>query len=111
KLARQIYAGSDLFLVPSKFEPCGLTQMIAMRYGSIPIVRATGGLKDTVNPGVGFSFKNYTSEALAHALIKALDRYYNKPGLWKKLQLNGMKKDFSWKKSAGEYLKLYKKLT
>ena len=110
KLARQIYAGSDIFLVPSKFEPCGLTQMIAMRYGSVPIVRATGGLKDTVNSSVGFSFKDYTSEALAHALIKALDMYYNNPKQWKKLQINGMKKDFSWKKSAKEYLKLYKKL-
>ncbi|MFA6107014.1 MAG: glycogen/starch synthase [Patescibacteria group bacterium] len=110
KLARQIYAGSDIFLVPSRFEPCGLTQMIAMRYGSVPVVRATGGLKDTVSSGVGFTFKEYSSEAFVKTLIKALKTYYEMPGQWKKIQANGMKRDFSWNKPAKEYLKLYKKL-
>lgn len=110
KLAHEIYAASDIFLVPSRFEPCGLTQMIAMRYGSVPAVRATGGLIDTVNKSVGFSFKKYTSDDLAATLIKALNVYYNKPTQWKKLQINGMKKDFSWKKSAKEYMKLYNRL-
>ncbi|MFA6393873.1 MAG: glycogen/starch synthase [Patescibacteria group bacterium] len=110
QLARQIYAGSDIFLVPSRFEPCGLTQMIAMRYGSVPIVRQTGGLKDTVNSKVGFTFKDYLPSAFATVLIKALKTYHNKPEQWKKIQIAGMKKDFSWKKPAKEYLKLYRKL-
>jgi starch synthase len=110
KLAHLIYAGADIFLVPSRFEPCGLTQMIAMRYGAVPIVRATGGLADTVNNKVGFKFKNFNSGALYKELEKALNLFYNKPAEWKKLQINGMKKDFSWDKSAKEYLKLYKKV-
>lgn len=109
-LAQKIYAASDMFLVPSRFEPCGLTQMIAMRYGSVPIVRQTGGLADTVDDKVGFSFKKFDSEELYNTIKKALDVYYKAPSQWKKIQITGMKKDFSWNKSAKEYLKLYKKL-
>ncbi|MFH1427931.1 MAG: glycogen/starch synthase [Patescibacteria group bacterium] len=110
KLAQQIYAGADIFLMPSRFEPCGLGQMIAMRYGAVPVVRSTGGLVDTVDTKAGFRFKNFESKALKRILDQALEIYYNKPKKWKTMQANGMKKDFSWNKSAKEYLKLYKKL-
>ncbi len=110
KLAQQIYAGSDMFLMPSRFEPCGLGQMIAMRYGAVPIARATGGLDDTINTKVGFKFNDFSAEALLKTLQKALRVYYNQPKKWRDLQINGMKKDFSWDNSAKEYLKLYKKL-
>lgn len=110
KLAHEIYAGSDIFLVPSLFEPCGLTPMIAMRYGSVPLVRSTGGLKDTVNNQVGFTFKKFNSNELGKTLEKALDIFCHQPKIWRQLQLNGMKQDFSWGKSARQYLKLYKKL-
>lgn len=110
KLAHEIYAGSDIFLVPSRFEPCGLTQMIAMRYGSVPIVRATGGLKDTVKTQVGFTFKKFNSGTLYKMINKSLKIYYKKPSAWRRLQINGMKQNFSWEKSAKEYLKLYREL-
>jgi starch synthase len=110
KIAQQIYAGSDIFLMPSRFEPCGLGQMIAMRYGTIPLVRATGGLADTVNKKVGFSFSDFTAEAFEKSFKETLDLYYKKPNKWKKIKKNCLKKDFSWNKSAKEYLKLYKKL-
>lgn len=119
KLAHEIYAALDIFLVPSRFEPCGLTQMIAMRYGAAPLVRATGGLADTVTPlkrGIGgikptgFIFKKYSSQELYNTLNKALAVYYKNKPLWLKLQINGLKQDFSWNKPAHEYLKLYQKL-
>ncbi|KKR91871.1 MAG: Glycogen synthase [Parcubacteria group bacterium GW2011_GWC2_42_12] len=110
KLAHEIYAGSDIFLVPSRFEPCGLTQMIAMRYGSVPLVRATGGLKDTVNKKTGFTFKKFNSAEFYKTLQKALAIYYRQPKIWRQLQINGLKQDFSWAKSAQKYLNLYKKL-
>lgn len=110
KLAQEIYAGSDIFIMPSRYEPCGLGQMIAMRYGTIPVVRATGGLVDTVNSRLGFSFKNVDSGEFYGALEKALEVYYENKSLWRAMQKNGMKSDFSWKKSAGEYLGLYQKL-
>lgn len=110
KLAQEIYAGSDIFIMPSRYEPCGLGQMIAMRYGTVPVVRATGGLVDTVNSRLGFSFKNVESREFYGALEKALDVYYENKSLWRAMQKNGMKSDFSWRKSAGEYLRLYKKL-
>ena len=110
KLAHEIYASSDIFLVPSRFEPCGLTQMVAMRYGAVPMVRETGGLKDTVNSNVGFTFKKFDSAEFYKTLEKALTIYYYKPKIWRQLQLNDMKQDFSWDKSAKEYLKLYQKL-
>lgn len=117
-LAQKIYAASDLFLIPSRFEPCGLTQMIAMRYGSVPIVRQTGGLKDTVPAyqkiknkitGVGFVFKKENPQELYKTIVKALKVYNNKRD-WAQLQKNCMRQDFSWQKSAKEYIKLYKKI-
>ncbi len=109
ELASQIYAASDIFTVMSRYEPCGLTQMIAMRYGSVPVVRATGGLADTVDSKVGFKFKEFRSGALKKALKKAILIYNIDHGKWKKLRRNGMKKDFSWNKSAKKYLAMYKK--
>ena len=108
--AQKIYAGSDFFLMPSRFEPCGLGQLIAMRYGAVPIVRATGGLKDTVTETLGFSFKNIKEVDFFNAVKKALDTYYEKPEKFQIMQINGMKQDFSWNKSAGEYVDLYRKL-
>ena len=109
-LARQIYAGSDLFIMPSRYEPCGLSQMIAMRYGCVPVVRAVGGLNDTVKHGdAGFVFKAATPRALATAIRSALKLY---PGrtIWEKFQRSGMQKDFSWENSAKRYLELYQSL-
>jgi starch synthase len=112
-LARRIYAGADMFLMPSAVEPCGLGQMIAMRYGCVPIVRAVGGLADTVFDytskrlrGTGFVLTNYTTKACRGALKRALKVYGNKKA-WHKLQQRGMKTDFSWSASAQEYVKLY----
>ena len=117
KFAQQIYAGSDIFLMPSRFEPCGLGQMIAMRYGAVPLVRATGGLKDTVtnytgrniSKATGFVFEKYQANELLKITKRALTTYAQ-PKVWRKLQMNGMKQDFSWDKSAREYLRLYKGL-
>ncbi len=114
-LARRIYAGADMFLMPSAVEPCGLGQMIAMRYGCVPIVRAVGGLADTVSDytarrgrGVGFTFTDYTPEACQDALKRAL-KVYRKPDVWRRTQQRGMKTDFSWSASAQEYVKLYQR--
>ena len=113
-LARRIYAGIDMFLMPSAVEPCGLGQMIAMRYGSVPIVRKTGGLADTVTGygegglSTGFVFEDKTSEACQEALQQAL-KVYQKREKWATLQRRGMETDFSWKASAQEYVKLYRK--
>ena len=115
-LANQIYAGADIFLMPSRFEPCGLGQMIAMRYGTVPLVRATGGLKDTVIPylknkeGNGFVFKKFDSKSFLKELKRALSLYDKNKKEWRKIQIRDMKKDFSWNNSAKEYLKIYKKL-
>ncbi|CAG7648689.1 glycogen synthase GlgA [Paenibacillus allorhizosphaerae] len=115
-LARQIYAGSDLFLMPSLFEPCGIGQLIAMRYRSVPIVRETGGLKDTVAPyneatgeGTGFSFTNYNGHDMLHTIQRAV-RLYHEPAVWDNLVANMKKKDFSWRKSAQQYADLYDRL-
>ncbi|MBZ9569655.1 glycogen synthase [Patescibacteria group bacterium] len=109
-LAQNIYAGSDFFLMPSKFEPCGLGQLISQRYGTIPIGRETGGLSDTIRHGkTGFLFKEYKAEAFLRSIKRALKFYQNEKE-WKKLIERAMKKDFSWKKSAKEYIKLYRKL-
>ena len=118
KLAHRIYAGSDMFLMPSQFEPCGLSQMIAMRYGSVPIVRECGGLRDTVlsynkftDEGNGFSFFNYNAHDMLHTVRRAV-RYYNtNREVWYKLIVRGMTGDFSWYKSANKYLELYQKIT
>lgn len=115
-LAQRIYAGSDMFLMPSRFEPCGLGQIIALRYGSLPIVRETGGLKDTVMPyneesgaGNGFSFANYNAHDMLHVLRYAIS-VYQKKDVWKRLVREAMKADFSWKKSAEEYIRRYQEL-
>ncbi|MBU0649897.1 glycogen synthase, partial [Patescibacteria group bacterium] len=112
-LPRLIFGGSDLILFPSRFEPCGVVQLEAMRYGAIPLVRGVGGLKDTVVPfdtvsqkGTGFVFDDFDEFALYGELVRALEVYKN-PVLWKKLQTNAMKADFSWIYSAKEYVKLY----
>ena len=110
-LARRIYAGADMLLIPSRYEPCGLTQMIGMRYGAVPVARRTGGLADTVTdlgePGAtGVLFDEYAPAALAGALERAL-RVYSDPPSWTVLQRRGMEKDFSWTRSAGEYAALY----
>nr|HID13566.1 glycogen synthase [Anaerolineae bacterium] len=114
-LARRIYAGADMFLMPSAVEPCGLGQMIAMRYGCVPVVRATGGLADTVTDytarrgrGIGFTFTDYTSEACSRALERALKVYHDKKA-WRGLQQQGMMTDFSWSASAQGYIKLYRR--
>jgi starch synthase len=114
-LARRIYAGSDAFLMPSRFEPCGLGQLIAMRYGSVPIVRSTGGLADTVQgfdpatgQGNGFAFDEYSGEALLRAVKSALDVYGHKD-TWRTLMERGMRADFSWQASARKYVELYHK--
>ena len=115
-LARRIYAGSDLFLMPSRYEPCGLGQMHALRYGTVPVVRKTGGLADTVidfnrrtGKGTGFVFDEYSPDALADCVERAL-RSYSRPVVWKRIVQAGMKVDFSWNKSAKEYEKLYRKV-
>jgi len=114
QLAHQIYAGSDMFLMPSHYEPCGLGQLIALRYGTVPIVRKTGGLADTVfdvrdNPKDpnGFSFTDYTPEAFHEAILRALQVYHERKK-WEKILRNGMNSDFSWESSAKKYEDLYK---
>ena len=107
-LAPLIYGGSDMFLMPSLFEPCGLGQMIAMRYGSVPVVRATGGLADTVQDSVnGFTFDYYSWEAFWHALQRAIYVYNVDHHKWHEIQSNGMMADFSWANSAQGYQQLY----
>ncbi|MCD5406289.1 MAG: glycogen synthase GlgA [Desulfotomaculum sp.] len=115
-LAHQIYAGSDLFLMPSLFEPCGLGQLIALRYGSLPIVRETGGLKDTVQSynevtgtGNGFSFTNFNAHDMLATIKRAVD-YFHQKETWSKIVANAMSGDYSWRKSAQDYLKLYKQV-
>lgn len=114
-LAKNIYAGSDLFLMPSRYEPCGLGQMIALRYGAVPLVRKTGGLADTVidyNPktshGTGFVFEEYAARALVDCFRRALEIFSNEKK-WKHLMQSGMKQDLSWERSATEYVKVYRK--
>ena len=113
-LARKIYAGTDLFLMPSKSEPCGLSQMVALRYGSIPIVRETGGLRDSVKDsgdgeGNGFTFANYNAHEMLHAIRRACEGYSDKKG-WKILVKRAMESDNSWGKSANEYIRMYKEI-
>lgn len=115
-LAQRIYAGADMFLMPSKLEPCGLGQLIALRYGAVPIVRATGGLADTIvdydpftGMGNGFSFEPYSAQMLYHTLQRAIKLFYDEPDKWEKLARTGMEQDFSWNRSAAEYLELYDK--
>ena len=108
-LAHLIEAGSDIFLMPSKFEPCGLNQMYSLRYGTVPVVRAVGGLADTVQDGVtGFSFREYHPDALVSALGRAIDAF-RAPAQWRALQLEGMRQDNSWDHSAQEYVTIYRR--
>ena len=113
KMAHAIEAGADMFLMPSRYEPCGLNQIYSLKYGTVPIVRATGGLDDTIEPfdlehgtGTGFKFSEYTGAAMLHCVQQAL-HHHEDGRIWKRIQLNGMAKDFSWKASATEYSKLY----
>ncbi len=113
-LAHKIEGGADMFLMPSRYEPCGLNQIYSLKYGTVPIVRATGGLADTVidvdeNPGegTGFSFSEYRSKDLYETIVRALS-WYNRKEEWEKIVIRGMQKDFSWDVSAGKYLELYR---
>ena len=115
-LAHKIEAGSDIFLMPSRYEPCGLNQIYSLKYGAVPVVRVTGGLDDTVEnfdpstgAGTGFKFKDYTGQALIAAIRAALDTYGNQ-SLWRKLMANGMAQDYSWGASAAQYVRLYQGL-
>jgi starch synthase len=116
RLAHLIEAGADMFLMPSRFEPCGLNQLYSLRYGTIPIVRATGGLKDTVEDagpsgkGTGFTFTQYTPGALVDAVRRALVSFRNQE-LWRAMQRRAMQQDHSWDASAREYVKVYRALT
>ena len=116
-LSHKIYAGCDAFLMPSLFEPCGLSQLMSLRYGTVPIVRETGGLKDTVEPyneyestGTGFSFANYNAHEMLDIIRYALSVYYNKKREWNKLVDRGMAKDYSWANSARQYEDLYRSM-
>jgi starch synthase len=115
RLARRIYGGCDAFLMPSRYEPCGLGQMISFRYGAVPIVRRTGGLADTVSDasvsdaGTGFVFNEYTTQALAGAVERAMQAYSDRPR-WSALVMRGMAQDFSWRASAGKYIDTYREI-
>ena len=113
-LAREIYAGADMFLIPSRYEPCGLTQMISMRYGTVPVASSVGGLKDTITDygdgkGDGFLVEADDAQKLAERITDAINAFADQKA-WRKIQLAGMRKDFSWDASANKYLTLYKEL-
>ena len=116
-LAHHIYAGADLFLMPSQFEPCGLSQMIALRYGCVPLVRETGGLRDTVlsynrynNAGNGFSFFNYNAHDMLFVIRRAMRYFRDRKEIWQMLQQRGMRGDYGWGASAETYLALYRSM-
>jgi starch synthase len=113
-VAHKVEAGADIFLMPSRYEPCGLNQIYSLKYGTVPVVRATGGLDDTIDAfdpatgrGTGFKFEAYDGPAFLGAIRQALSVFRNEPAVWRQIQLNGMEKDFSWQVSAVEYGKLY----
>ena len=117
QLAHRIYAGADMFLMPSQFEPCGLSQLISLRYGTVPIVRETGGLRDTVlsynkftDEGNGFSFFNYNAHDMLHTVRRAVHYYKNNREVWYKLIVRGMTGDYSWYASAAKYMEMYDRL-
>ena len=112
-MAHKIEAGADMFLMPSRYEPCGLSQIYSLKYGTVPVVHATGGLDDTIEEwnaeaqtGTGFKFYPYEPSAFMAALDRALTSFADKTA-WQRLQRNGMAKDYSWREPAGEYLRLY----
>ena len=117
ELAHLIYAGADMLVIPSAFEPCGLTQLIAMKYGTVPVVRATGGLADTVfdanhsskpyEERTGYTFEGFDNESLEHALGRAIGLWYKYPKYFHQLRLNGMYADYSWNQSGSHYLNIY----
>lgn len=116
-LSHRLYAGADMLLMPSLFEPCGLSQMIAMHYGTLPIVREVGGLKDSVKPynqytgeGTGFSFANYNAHEMLYTIKDAITLYYDNKEAWKKLQEQAMSEDFSWNNAAERYIEMYERL-
>jgi starch synthase len=121
-LAHLMEGGADIFMMPSRFEPCGLNQMYSLRYGTVPVVRATGGLYDTVDDvaaarrggarksGTGFTFAEYSSAALLAALSRAVEAFANRP-LWRRIQQAGMRQDFSWEASARAYVDVYERAT
>ncbi|NLY82517.1 MAG: glycogen synthase GlgA [Clostridiales bacterium] len=117
EISSKVYAGADMFLVPSEFEPCGLTRMMAMRYGAVAIVRETGGLIDSLSPyneytdqGNGFSFTNFKAKEMLATIRYAVKIYNTKPKSWEKIVINGMKTNFSWSKSAKQYTELYEEV-
>ncbi|MEO8128175.1 MAG: glycogen synthase GlgA [Bryobacteraceae bacterium] len=109
EIAHKVEAGADMFLMPSRYEPCGLNQIYSLRYGTVPIVRATGGLDDTIDKETGFKFREYSGLALLEAIRAALALYRDKKS-WREMMANGMKKNFSWDASAAEYSALYRRL-
>jgi len=115
-LAHKIEAGADMFLMPSRYEPSGLNQLYSLKYGTAPIVRATGGLDDTIEPwdartrrGTGFKFSEYSADALLVCVRQALEAFRDQP-MWQRLMRNGMGKDFSWNASAKEYVRVYERV-
>ena len=115
--SHRMYAGGDLLLMPSEFEPCGLSQMIAMRYGTLPVVRETGGLRDSVQPynkftgeGTGFSFANMNADEMADTLLGACEIFWTDQKAWSQLQQQAMAADFSWRRAANDYMDIYHRL-
>jgi starch synthase len=108
-LSHRIEAGADMFLMPSRYEPCGLNQIYSLKYGTVPVVRATGGLDDTIDEDTGFKFRDYSGDALLEAVRQALKAYQHSEQ-WARRMRRGMEKDFSWQASAGEYVDLYRRL-
>ena len=113
-LSHKIMAGCDIFLMSSRYEPCGITQMVSLKYGTVPVVHKTGGLADPISDwdgkrGNGFLFGDYSADDLLKSISRAVSIYYKKEE-WRQIMLNGMKADFSWRQSAGQYLALYKQL-
>ena len=116
-LSHRIYAGADIFLMPSVFEPCGLSQLISMRYGTVPVVRETGGLRDSVIPynkytqeGTGFRFCNINADEMTRILMDACELYWTDKRAWTELQKRAMRANFSWSRAAHEYLRVYLQL-
>jgi starch synthase len=119
-LAHRIEAGADIFLMPSRYEPCGLSQLYSLKYGTVPVVRATGGLVDTITNATsetlaagtanGFMFQEYSAMACAEALRRACDTYQQQPEVWRQLVTTGMQQDWSWSRSAKDYVSLYQQM-